>query len=104
MSHSGPCVARSVRWTCAPGRQRSYDAATDLRAFDIGKTQVEHDEIGRAFFEEAQRLPPGAGDIHLVAAAPQKRTQGALNRDLVVNEQNACRLRHTVRLSSDLAS
>ncbi len=70
--------------------ERHADPAADLGALDIGQTEVEHDEIGRAFLEEAQRVSSGARDIHLVAAAPEQRAQGPLNGDLVVDEQDAC--------------
>ena len=39
--------------------------------------------------EHSERLRAGAGDVDVVAARAQERSHRALDRDLIVDEQNA---------------
>ena len=71
------------------------DAAADLRAFQIRQPQIEHDQIrGAARRPCFSASRAGAGDIDVVAARAQERPHRALDRDLVVDEQDAGAWRH----------
>ena len=57
---------------------------------------------GRPLGDQSERLGAGAGDVDVVAARAQERADGALDRDLIVDEQDtgARRHAHGTRLGS----
>ena len=68
--------------------------AAHVGALEVGKAEVEDDEIRRVFGGFPQRVGAGAGDLHLESTRAQERRHGALDGDLVVHEQDACGARH----------
>ena len=66
---------------------RAHPAA-DLRAFQIRQAEIEHDQVGRRVGDRLDRLDARADHVHVVASRPQQRRDRALNRHVVVHQQD----------------
>lgn len=56
---------------------------------DVGKVQIEHDEIGRIRIELAERLEPIGCKTNFEARNTKRRTEQSTERDVVLDNQDA---------------
>ena len=69
-------------------RGERADAAQHLEAVDIGESEVEDDEVGRAARSDDDRFLAGGDVEHLEVAAAHHRAQRAPQRGIVFDEQD----------------
>jgi hypothetical protein len=79
-------------------------APADLRSVHVRQAEIEDHEIGTLPLERIERLSPAARDRDRVAARPQKRGRCALDRNLVIDQQDLNWPRHRLSPSSAAAS
>ena len=70
------------------------DPATDLRPFHVGKTEIQNDQIRPPVAHEPERVRTAPCNLDEVAASAQQRPHGALDRCLVIDEQDTWLRRH----------
>ena len=68
-------------------RERSH-SPQDLQSVDIGKAEVEDDDVGGTARREDDRVLAGADVDHLEIAAPHHRAQRASQRGIVLDQQD----------------
>src|SRR5207247_3754089 len=75
-------------------RRLGPNQAAYFRAFDVGQTEVQHNQVGMLGVRDLQRLGAGSHDIYFITSRPEQWRDRALDRHLVVDEQNSCGPRH----------